>query len=98
MTDATILKMLEEASAAVSRMKYWMPGGNLVPSYNALLQAAKTNHPQDRFLQSLRPLSGGNDPYAINPPQLQVLFGQLRLVIETLGAGGERAATRSRGR
>lgn len=95
MTDTTILQMLEETSAVVAKMKYWMPGGDLVPSYNSILEAAKANHPRDRFLQSLRPLPAGKDPYAINPPQLKVLFGQLRLVLETLAAAPE-AAPRGR--
>lgn len=98
MNDTTILQMLEETSTAVAKMKYWMPAGNLVPSYNAMLQAAKANHRQDRFLQSLQPLPAGNDPYAINPPQLKVLFGQLRLVLETINAAGTRTGNRSRER
>ena len=50
MTDETILRMVEETTKVLSRTDSYVSAKHLTPSYNALLQAAKENHPPESGL------------------------------------------------
>jgi hypothetical protein len=97
--DEVILKIAEEMCSILGSVDgsvaCEMTCGNMAPSYNAVLQAAKASHPNDAFLSMLTlfPLSGvrgpvveGGDPTAL---EMRALFTQLRIAIESLQ--GERS-------
>src|SRR5262249_58292423 len=70
------------------------------PSYNALVQAAKANHPDDVFLSSLPTLEYNatgvfGEKHGMPPQELQILFSQLRIALESLQEDGGRAARRA---
>src|SRR5262249_47618957 len=107
MTDETILRMVEETCKVLSRTDSYVSAKHLAPSYDALLQAARGNHPADRFLGVLPTLGFGTGD-EITAPQMNVLFAQLRVALESLqqtsrrtsagegftgsGSGGQRSA------
>src|ERR1700675_3444461 len=91
MNDETILRMVEETCKVLSRLDFFVSGKHFVPSYNALLQAAKENHPDDRFLGVL-PILGLGDGDEIHVPQMSVLFAQLRVALESLQPASRRAS------
>src|SRR5262249_50632963 len=69
-------------------------GTHVVPSYNALLQAAKENHPDDPIIRILPPLELGDG--GIRAPQLNILFTQLRIALESLRSGNNGTSTAER--
>jgi len=106
MTDETILRMVEETCKVLSRTDSFVSARHLTPSYDALLQAAKENHPDDRFLGIL-PTLGFGEGDEITSSQMNVLLAQLRVALESLqpsrrvsaaggfkwsGSGGQRSA------
>ena len=52
----------------------------MLPSYNALLQAAKENHPDDPIIRVLPAIELGEEG-DIRAQQLNILFTQLRIAI-----------------
>jgi hypothetical protein len=84
MTDETIVKMLRETCQVLSRMEFFEPSKYLLPSYNALLTAARANHPNEPFLSVLPTLEGGEDEEAFNPHTACILFSQLRIALESM--------------
>jgi RNA polymerase sigma factor (sigma-70 family) len=48
------------------------------------LRAAKANHPEDPFISALPTVEPDREEDSINPPQLNVLFIQLRIALELL--------------
>jgi hypothetical protein len=94
MKDAVIIRMLQEACTALEGVSFPVTTPHLVPSYNALLAAAKANHPTDPFLSALTnlevlpPVRNENGKFrredAVGPEEMRVLFGQLRVVLESL--------------
>src|SRR5438067_13639078 len=90
MNDETILRMVEETCKVLSRLDFFVSAKHFMPSYNALLQAARENHPDDRFLGVL-PILGLGGEEEINAPQLHILFTQLRVALESLQQAGRRA-------
>lgn len=95
MTDTLILRLVDETCKVLARMEFFNPCTYLIPSYNALVQAAQANHPDDPYLNTAFPLlqPGGTvarsekhheDADAVNPPQLRILFTQLRIILESL--------------
>jgi hypothetical protein len=95
MTDELILRLVDETCQVLARMEFFMPCRHLIPSYNALVQATQVNHPDDPYLNTAFPLldasenggrldKHGGDASAITPPQLRILFTQLRIILESL--------------
>lgn len=87
MKDEVIIRMLQEASQALKGVSFPVTTPHLAPSYNALLAAAKANHPDDPFLSALSPIEkseGGRREDGVGPEEMRVLFGQLRIVLESL--------------
>ena len=90
MEDRVILKLAAETAAILGNMAFHEPCDEIRPSYNALLLAAQANHPTDTFLQALKPLKGDLDGVK---NQMQILFTQLRIVMESLQEpGGEKGS------
>jgi hypothetical protein len=64
----------------------------MVPSYNAMVLAAKASHPDDYFLRGLSPLpvhgaNGEDGPgNSISVAELSALFAQLAIALESLGS------------
>src|SRR5947209_7066554 len=95
MSDETIVRMIEETSKILSRLEWMVPATHLLPTYSALLRAARENHPDDPFLGALPAFGSGTEE--INAPQLNILFTQLRIALESFqrsarsvgAAGGE---------
>jgi hypothetical protein len=82
MRDETIIRMLQETCDALKGVGFPASARHLVPSYNAVLAAAKVNHPSDPFLGALRPLEDGHE--GAGPEEMRILFGQLRIALEAL--------------
>ena len=86
MKDSLILKVAEETISIRDQMEFHEPCDQLGASYNALLAAAQTNHPDDAFLKALKPIQGTAEG---SKNQMQILFTQLRIVMDALQASGE---------
>ncbi len=56
MTDKTIVRIAEETTALLRKVLPGENAKNVIPSYNASLVAAQTNHPDNPFLSSLTPI------------------------------------------
>jgi hypothetical protein len=79
MTDKTILKIAEETTSLLKRV---LPGENassVLPSYNAILAAAKENHPDDTFLDALKSLERSDSAV-----DMAIAFSQLRIAVEAI--------------
>ena len=79
MKDQTIVRLAEETTSLLRKV---LPGDNaknVIPSYNALLAAAKANHPNDPFLSTLTPIERSDSAV-----DLAILFSQLRIAVEAL--------------
>jgi hypothetical protein len=91
MTDEMILRLVNETSQLLGEVPWHQECHHLMPSYLALLQAARSNHPDEVYLNVAFPAA---DPTVktdgINPVELRILFTQLRIVLESLQP--ERAA------
>ena len=85
MKDETIVRMLQESCQVLARVRFPVSCPHLGPYYNALLRAAKANHPDDVFLSALPPIEDGE---AAGPEELNVLFAQLRIAVESLQPDG----------
>jgi hypothetical protein len=79
MKDEIIRRILDETCQALKGVHFPVQTPHLIPSYNALLTAAKDNHPNDSFLRVLEPLEPGES----GPEEMRVLFAQLRIVLES---------------
>ncbi len=79
MNDEVLLRMLQDASANLEGVKFPTDTSNVAPIYNALLAMLKVNHPGHPYLEALPPIEGG-----AGPEELRLLFGQLRVLLETL--------------
>lgn len=83
MTDHFLLNLIEEIVKALSESDGNSPCTEMVPSYNAILSTAKSNHPNHPFLSLLSPIE--KDRF-INVAVLMALFAQVRIVLESLQA------------
>jgi hypothetical protein len=81
MTDRFLLQLTEEIVKPLSNSDGNSPCTELVPSYNAILTTARTNHPDDPFLSILSPIA--KDSF-INAATILALLAQLRIVLESL--------------
>ena len=73
--------MVEETTKVLSRTDSYVSARHLKPSYNELIEAAKENHPDDRFL-SVLPVLDVDEQHDITAPQMHVLFAQRRVALE----------------
>jgi hypothetical protein len=81
MTDDVIIRLASAACENLSKMEFWMGCNEFMLTYNWLLQAAKTNHPKDEFLNSLTPLP-------VKPPDTSTEATGGRTVFEAMTAEG----------
>ena len=77
MEDRTIIQMSGLAWELLRKPVLPDSANNVIPSYNALLKAAKENHPDNEYISSLSPI----EP-PVNTTELAVIFSQLKIVIE----------------
>lgn len=82
----TLIRLVEEAAKGLADVDGYCNCRNLVPSYNALLTAAKDALPEDAFLRALQPLEKDHAQAA----EMRILFGQLRIALESLVATAQR--------
>jgi hypothetical protein len=100
MTDDVIIRLADETCRVLAKMEFPQSCSHLQPSYNALVQAAKANHPDDVFLSSLPTLEYNTagvfgEKGGMAPQEMHILFTQLRIALESLqGDGGARAPRR----
>jgi hypothetical protein len=88
MKDETIIKIAEDTAKTLAGMQFFEPCGQLMPTYNALIKAAKGNHPDEPFLQAL-PESNEMVEDGVN--QLKILFSQLRIALDSLRTNNDSA-------
>jgi hypothetical protein len=93
MKDEAIWRIAKQTAKVLSGMQFFMSCKHLLPPYHALLLAARENHPDDPFLNALPmlELEEGEDN-AVAPPQLNILFTQLYLALESYMGDPEAAA------
>lgn len=94
MKDSVILEMLEESGRVLNRMEFFEPCKHIVPTYNALLLAARENHPEEPFLQALPTVEPGGGEDSVNPRTLALLCGQLRIALASLQTEAPREEAR----
>ena len=85
MTDQLIIRIAEETTSLLKKVLPGDSASNVIPSYNALLAAAQKNHPDEPFLATLQPIERSESAV-----DLAILFSQLRIVIEAIGADSTR--------
>jgi hypothetical protein len=90
MTDDVLILMTAETSAMFADVDGYVPCRHLVPSYNALLLAARDNHPNDPFLRALTPIEPDSEANAL---AMKVLFAQLRIALESFQPRSDTALT-----
>ncbi len=89
MKDQALIRIAEETTKALKEAHPYSSARRTVPSYNALLQAAKANHPGDPFLSAL-PLfdlnqeGRGCEEDNTSTAEMIALFAQIRIVLEAL--------------
>lgn len=82
MKDATIIRMAEETAVALRDAHAFQETTHMAPTYNAMLQAARANHPDDLFLNTLVAINTDSDGISI--AELRALLAQLRIALESL--------------
>jgi len=87
MTDATIIRIAEETGRALEDAHPYGQCLHLVPSYNALLLAARANHPDDSFLGVLAAVPTTGDENLVSIAEMRALLGQLRIALESFEDG-----------
>lgn len=85
MNDTILLKLIHETVGHLKNAISVSPALQLIPSYNAVLMAAKTNHPEDPFLKALTPLEPGGEMISI--AEMIALFAQIGIVLEASKEG-----------
>jgi len=87
MKDEILVRLVQDACQKLEHVHFPVATPHLVPIYDALLAAAKANHPGDPYLSLLPALADGET----GPEEMRVLLGQLRILLEALqdesGAG-----------
>ncbi len=84
MNDELLIRLLEDTCRKLEKIKFPVETPHLAPTYNALLGAAKANHPGHPYLGFLELLPAEAQP---GPEELSILFGQLRIVLEAITTG-----------
>jgi hypothetical protein len=80
MNDTILLKLIHETIGHLKHAISVSPALQLIPSYNAVLAAAKTNHPDHPFLKVLEPLEPNGELISI--AEMSALFAQIGIVLE----------------
>lgn len=80
MKDAVILRLLQDTCQKLEDVSFPVETPHVLPTYHALLAAVKANHPDEPYLDALT-ISNGK---GASPEELKILFGQLRILLETL--------------
>ena len=80
MNDTILLKLIHETVKHLKEAISVNPAYQMIPSYNAILAAAKENHPDDTFLRVLAPLT--TDGELITIAEITALFAQIGIVVE----------------
>ena len=88
MKDQALIRIAEETTKALADAHPYSSAKRTIPSYNALLSAAKANHPGDPFLTAL-PLfelnrEGRGEEDNTSTAEMIALFAQIRIVLESL--------------
>jgi len=81
MDNRTLVRL---AASFMEHLGETLPGTDcalLIPTYNALLNAAQAQNPEEPFLSHLQPLQAEGH---VDPEVLRVLMGQLQIVLESL--------------
>jgi hypothetical protein len=78
MTDEQCIKLLDPMLGVLSEMEFHEDCRHLLPSYNALLNVAQKNHPEDPFINVLPPITDGH----ANSNVLKLLLTQLKIALE----------------
>lgn len=65
MTDEAIIRITQESCKVLSGVPWHSECKYLLPSYNALLQAAKANHPEDPFISALPTIASNGEEDSI---------------------------------
>jgi hypothetical protein len=86
MKEEFMIHMIEETCKMTAKMDPFAEGcEHLLPSYNALLKAAKARYPDDSFISVLPALDSSK---RISPRELHILLTQLRIALESLYSEG----------
>jgi hypothetical protein len=83
MTDAIIIRMAEETSKYLGDAHPFDRSTTMVGPYNALIQAARANHPDDTFLSVLS-LAVTDEERGPTIAEMRALLAQLRIALESL--------------
>lgn len=89
MKDEALIRIAEQTSQSLMGMDPHCSARRIVPSYNAMLQAAKANHKDEPFLNCLTPLevnTKNDQEDHVSIGEVVALFAQIRLVLESLQA------------
>lgn len=84
MRDEILVRLLEDTCKKLEKVRFPVETPHLAPTYNAMLGAAKENHPGHPYLRFLELLPPDAQP---GPEELNILFGQLRIVLEAITTG-----------
>jgi len=84
MNDELLVRLLEDTCRKLEKVRFPVETPHLAPVYNALLASAKANHPGHLYLGVLEQLPPDARP---GPEELNILFGQLRIVLEAITTG-----------
>ena len=80
MRDETLIRLAADANEKLAHVRFPATTPYLAPAYNAVLAAAQANHPEEVFFMALTPITKDE----AGPEEMNVLFGQLRIVLEAL--------------
>ena len=80
MNDKILLKLISETVRHLKDAISVNPAYQMIPSYNAILAAAKENYPDDTFLRVLAPLT--TDGELVTIAEITALFAQIGIVVE----------------
>lgn len=88
MNDSTIVRMATETARHLRHAVSVAPvSPHLLPSYNALLHAAQSNHPHDAFLSVLQPILPEKDDQheaGLTIAEFCALLGLIAIALESL--------------
>jgi hypothetical protein len=86
MKDELIIKLTNETVRHLGNAISVSSASHMIPSYNAILVAAQTNHPNHPFLSHLQPLgketNGHGEPVSV--AEMTALFAQISISLESL--------------
>jgi hypothetical protein len=86
MKDELIIKLIQETVRHLGNAISVSSANQMIPSYNAILTAAQTNHPNHPFLSHLKPLGRdrNDEEDHISIAEITALFAQIGISIESL--------------